>query len=264
MRDFEIVEQNLHAAMRFFGEATGTGEIRALERTLAIYSGLDYGVFNISLLNGAPGGGIAGVEACLAECARYFAPRTPRWSFWLCEDLLDSATRRRVRALMLENGLRAISHAPGMLAAALAPPVRKLPEIECRPVLDRATREAFGAVTAVSFDIPTNIARAVYQAERAWQGSYRGFVGVSAGRPVAIAALVAAADALGIYSLATLPEFRRSGYGEAVLRAAVASEQQRTGIQRLVLQSTEAGYSLYRRLGFREVAQFSVFLTQSR
>jgi ribosomal protein S18 acetylase RimI-like enzyme len=52
------------------------------------------------------------------------------------------------------------------------------------------------------------------------------------------------------------------GYGEALLRAAIALEQERTGIRRLVLQSTEAGYSLYRRLGFREVARFSVYLTK--
>jgi ribosomal protein S18 acetylase RimI-like enzyme len=29
-----------------------------------------------------------------------------------------------------------------------------------------------------------------------------------------------------------------------------------------VLQSTDAGYSLYRRLGFKEVAKFSVYLTK--
>jgi ribosomal protein S18 acetylase RimI-like enzyme len=52
------------------------------------------------------------------------------------------------------------------------------------------------------------------------------------------------------------------GYGEALLRAAVAAEQQRTGIRRVVLQSTDAGYSLYRRLGFSEVAKFSVYLTK--
>ena len=46
------------------------------------------------------------------------------------------------------------------------------------------------------------------------------------------------------------------GSGEALLRAAVASEQARTGIRRVVLQSSDAGYSLYRRLGFSEVAKF--------
>ena len=35
MREFLTVEENLRCAMRFFGEATGTGEVRALDRTVA-------------------------------------------------------------------------------------------------------------------------------------------------------------------------------------------------------------------------------------
>jgi len=149
-----------------------------------------------------------------------------------------------------------------MLAETLAPPVRRLPKIECHRVADRATRQTFCALTAVSFDIPMTIAKAVYEPERAWCGDYRGFVGTAGGKPVAIVAIVATRDALGVYSLSTLPESRRMGYGEALLRAAVAAEQARTGIQRVVLQSTDAGYSLYRRLGFRDVAKFSVYLTK--
>jgi len=262
MRDFQIVDTNLRAAMRFFGGATGAGEIRPLDGALAIYSGLDYGVFNIALLAGQPPEGIDGFTERLAHCARYFAPRTMRWSFWLCEDSLDSSTRRRARSLLLDRDLRPISQAPGMLAETLAPPVRQLPKIDCVPVADRTTRQAFGALTAVSFDIPMGIAKAVYEPERAWFGDYRGFVGLAAGKPVAIAAIVATPEALGVYSLSTLPECRRLGYGEALLRAAVAAEQRRTVLQRVVLQSTDAGYSLYRRLGFKDVAKFSVYLTK--
>ena len=262
MLDFQIVDTNLQTAMRFFGAATGGGESRGLDGALAIYSGLDYGVFNIAMLQGDPPAGIDTFNDRLAQCARYFAPRTLRWSFWLCEDSLDSSTRRRARSVLMDRDLRPISQAPGMLAESLAPPVRPLPKIECVPVADRAMRQTFGALTAVSFDIPMGIAKAVYEPERAWLGDYRGYVGLAAGKAVAIIAIVATPDALGVYSLSTLPECRRSGYGEALLRAAVALEQQRTGIRRVVLQSTDAGYSLYRRLGFHEVAKFSVYLTR--
>lgn len=262
MLDFQIVDTNLQTAMRFFGAATGGGESRGLDGALAIYSGLDYGVFNIAMLQGDPPSGIDTFNDRLVQCARYFAPRTLRWSFWLCEDSLDSSTRRRARAVLMDRDLRPISQAPGMLAESLAPPVRPLPQIECVPVADRATRQTFGALTAVSFDIPMGIAKAVYEPERAWLGDYRGYVGLAAGKAVAIIAIVATPDALGVYSLSTLPECRRLGYGEALLRAAVAVERQRTGIRRVVLQSTDAGYSLYRRLGFREVAKFSVYLTR--
>jgi len=262
LRDYQIVNANLRSAMRFFGEATGSGEISSLDGATAIYSGLDYGVFNIALLEGNSPEGLDGLNERLAQCARYYAPRTKRWSFWLCDDVLDAFTRRRARALLMDHDLQPISQAPGMMAESLAPPVRRLPEIECHAVQDRATRQNFCALTAVSFDIPMAIAKAVYEPERAWCGDYRGFVATAGGKPVAIIATVTTREALGVYSLSTLPEWRRRGYGEALLRAAVESEQARTGIQRVVLQSTDAGYSLYRRLGFREVAKFSVYLTK--
>ena len=50
--------------------------------------------------------------------------------------------------------------------------------------------------------------------------------------------------------------------GEATMRAALAEMQRRTGLERIVLQSTEAGYALYRRMGFRDATRFSVYLTK--
>jgi ribosomal protein S18 acetylase RimI-like enzyme len=55
---------------------------------------------------------------------------------------------------------------------------------------------------------------------------------------------------------------RRKGYGEALMRAALDVVRQRTGHDTTILQSTEAGYSLYRRMGFRDVTRFTVYLTK--
>lgn len=260
MHEFHSVEANLREAMHFFGQATGKGEIQHLDGALAIYSGLDYGVFNIAMLE--RDGSTPDLERSLENCAKFFAARTPRWSFWLCEDLLDRPERRRVRHAIEARGMRTISNPPGMYASALLPPAHRLPEIECCPAGDAHTSDAFARITAVNFDIPETIAQAVYRPERAWAGAYRGFVGFVKGRPVSIVAIVAAAGVLGVYSLSTLPEFRRCGYGEALLREALARERARTGLEHIVLQSTDAGYSLYRRLGFRDVTRFSVWLTK--
>ena len=43
------------------------------------------------------------------------------------------------------------------------------------------------------------------------------------------------------------------------MRAALAEHKDG---ELMVLESTEAGYPLYRRLGFREAAKFSVYLTK--
>ncbi|HEV2200315.1 MAG TPA: GNAT family N-acetyltransferase [Bryobacteraceae bacterium] len=261
MREYLIVDENLRAAMRFFGTATGSGEIRALPGGVAIWSGLDYGVFNIAMLDSplSPAGGLA---ERIAEAARFFKPRTTRWSFWLCEDYLDAHELRRARGTLADFGLRAISHPPGMFAAELAPVRGLLPPLKIEPVESASHQRAFAEITALSFEIPYSIAGAVYAHPHAWNGDYRGVVGLAEGRVVAIAATVETKDAMGIYSLATHPAYRRRGYGEALLREAVAEARRRTGPSGIVLQSTEAGHALYRRLGFRDVTRFTVYLTK--
>jgi GNAT superfamily N-acetyltransferase len=262
MREFLTVEENLRCAMRFFGEATGTGEVRTLDRTVAMYSGLEYGVFNISLLTRAASVHDGGLDAALTETTLYFKRRTKRWSFWLCEDLIDAATRRKTRQICNDFGLRPISYPPGMMASKLLAPVRPLPTIECRPVADEMTRCAFAEITSICFEIPPGIANAVYGPANAWNGAYKGFVGLVDGRPVAIAAMVLAAGAMGIYSLGTIPMHRHQGYGEALLRAAVAAARPKSSGDPFILQSTEAGHALYRRMGFRDVTKFTVYITR--
>jgi ribosomal protein S18 acetylase RimI-like enzyme len=262
MHEFLTVEENLRIAMRFFGEATGQGEVCTLSRTVAMYSGLEYGVFNIALLTRPATTNEGGLDTALSEAARYFKPHTKRWSFWLCEDLLDPTTRRKARQISNDFGLRPISYPPGMIASRLLPPVRPLPEIDCRPVNDDKTRRIFAEITSSCFEIPPGIANAIYGPESAWRGAYKGFVGMVDGQPVAITAMVEAAGALGIYSLATIPTHRHRGYGEALLRTAAAASRPETSSQPYILQSTEAGQSLYRRMGFRNVTKFTVYLTR--
>jgi len=256
-----LVEENLRSAMRFFGEATGSGEVRDDPGVVIINCGRDYGVFNIALLT-APADDEAELVGHIEAAARYFRARAYRWSFWLCEDLVDIAARRRARQIFSHFGMRPISAPPGMLAEQLRDPARPLPAIECVPVQDVVTREAFSEITAATFEIPIAIAREVYTPEQAWQGAYQGFVGIVNGRPQAIVAIAATRGALGVYSLSTRPEARRKGYGEALMRAALQMSRGRTGTDRTILQSTEAGYSLYRRMGFRDVTRFTVYLTK--
>src|SRR5580658_8603156 len=125
---FKMVEDNLRVAMRFFGAATGGGEIRLTGGVEMIFSGLDYGVFNIALL-AQPVSSERELTEVIATAARFYHERKARWSFWMCEDLLEPAARRHCREIFTEAGMRPISHAPGMLTSALPAPARPLPEM---------------------------------------------------------------------------------------------------------------------------------------
>src|SRR4029078_783343 len=159
LEDFAVIDENLRAAMRFFGYASGAGEIAPLPGGIAMYSGLEYGVFNIAMLDGRVSQADLTLEQRLVEIGQYFKPKTARWSLWLCDDLLDYATRRRARQALADFGLRAISHPPGMIAPALLPPPSTLPPVDVLPVSDRASQHAFTEITSVCFEITRTVAQ---------------------------------------------------------------------------------------------------------
>ena len=194
-----------------------------------VYSGLDYGVFNIALLDRP-----VASERDLAAILRTIAGRfyRERKVALVLLDVRGSVWSRRRAATAAKFSPRpacaSISHAPGMVAPALtAPPSRLLPRIECRAVTDAASRAAFAGLTVTCFDIPMAVARAVYEPEAAWEGAYRASWAWSTASPVSIVALVRAAGAVGVYSLGTVPAYRHKGYGEALLRAAVVDGERR-------------------------------------
>jgi len=147
-----------------------------------------------------------------------------------------------------------------MFTEKLLPPQHALPELVVRPVADALTRGAFADIMSVAFEIPRAICISIYGSDRAWQGDFRGYVGYANGQAVTSAASIITGDAIGLYSVATLPTHRRRGYAEAIMRQVIEQARQESGIERTVLQSTRSGYALYQRMGYRTVTNFHVYI----
>ena len=82
------------------------------------------------------------------------------------------------------------------------------------------------------------------------------FVGRVDGRPVSCSLLVTSGPTAGVYNVATLGALRGKGYGAALTWAAVA-EGARRGCTHAVLQSSESGYPVYRRMGFTDLGRYA-------
>jgi GNAT superfamily N-acetyltransferase len=80
----------------------------------------------------------------------------------------------------------------------------------------------------------------------------RHYLATLEGQPVGAALLFLAAGVAGIYCVATLPHMRGRGIG-AALTIAPLQEAQQMGYHYGILQSSDMGYNLYRRLGFERV-----------
>jgi ribosomal protein S18 acetylase RimI-like enzyme len=255
------ITSNLMEAMRFFGRAREDGEVHEMPGVSVIYCGLDYAAFNAGVMGDSMLDDAADLERRIQGPADHFESRRLRWSYWYCDDLVGKTLLPRARALLARHGMVELTDAPGMMAHRLMPPSRALPSIEVRPVADENTRAAFGHITSLSFEVPWTICREVYGAERAWRGSFRGYVGFADGMAVSTAAVVVASGVAGIYSVGTIPGQRGRGYAEALMRGVLDRVREETGIERTVLQSTRTGFSMYSRMGYQPVTTFTVFIT---
>jgi len=256
---FRIVDENLRTALRFFGRASGKGCIDERDGLMLIDSGVNYAVFNIAMFT-EPIESTAELEMRVAIANEWYKARHTRWSLWICDDLLAPKIEPRVPDVMNRARLHRLTEAPGMYAERLTPLSRYLPSMEYRLVDNVQTRLDFAHLTTLNFDIPFATSRAIYQTPEAWEGDYVGYVGYINRRAACTIALVVAADAIGVYSVSTIPEFRRHGYAEVFMRQILQEARRVTGIERTVLQATRAGHQMYRRMGYVDVTRFSVYI----
>ncbi len=259
MRPWERNAANLAASLSFYGPVTASPGLRL------ITSRVSYSVFNIALLDSPvaePYGPVGGELERRIEAARmHYRSRNRPWSFWICESFLGPHNSRRLLRIFEACGLQCIAESPGMEAEDFPPLKRRLPELEYRRVCDAVTRGHFSSLVSQCFHIPPTVADLVYESDEYFYAPLEIWLGYHEGRAITSAAVIAAADSIGIYSVATLSPWRGQGLAEAVMRHAVDDLRNRGAGGPLVLQSSPAGYDLYRRLGFRRVTRYFVFAT---
>lgn len=259
--DFENVANNLRESFRIVAGSRAAGEVRELHGVSLASAGVTFQMFNAAFLSG-PVATEAELTQHILLPSVFFNARGLEWAYWVCEDWLEDRLRKRSRNIFERHGLRHSTSLPGMIADRLLPAARVLPRMEIHRVSGAATRDAFCDIGAVCFHVPISWFKEVFDSDTVWE-RFLGYVGYVDGQPVSTTAIVIGGGVTGVYNVATLPGHQRRGYGEAVMRYALADARRASGMahgeQRVILQSTPAGLKMYERMGFRTVARVAVY-----
>lgn len=262
-RDVEanlVMARNLATAMCAYSRASDGGEFVEMDGMTLVNSGIDYAVFNAALFVD-PVLDYQTLSDCVSAAAVYYESRGVGWSCWVAEELIDSRLKEAVTSLMRRHRLWMVAEHRGMIAEGLKPPHGSIPKMEVRQVRDEATRADFAHVCAQVFSMPGGLAHDVYGHPRFWEGRFQAWLGYVEGRAVTTAAVQPGSGVLGLYSVGTLPEEQRRGYGEAITRAALERAAETAGTGRTILQATTAGVRLYKKLGYRMLGRIAVYAT---
>ncbi|HEU4356339.1 MAG TPA: GNAT family N-acetyltransferase [Actinomycetota bacterium] len=166
------------------------------------------------------------------------------WSLWPDLDLAPFGLSRSAAPCMVRE--------PGG-AGRSSPP--ELEVVEVRD--DGAMHEVWGVIDEVFGRGRTP--EPLWDA-RVLSDDYRVWLGLVEGRAVATATASVSHGFVGVYVVATRPEARGRGYGEAVTWAATLCRPDLPA----TLQASDMGRPVYERMGYRTVADFTVWVRPER
>ncbi len=92
---------------------------------------------------------------------------------------------------------------------------------------------------------------------------YRTYLALLDDKPVGTSQLFLSQGTAGIYNVTVLPEARCQGIGSAITLAPLL-EARKLGYQIGVLQASTRGYNVYRRLGFQDMGNLSLYLWENK
>ena len=221
------------------------------------YTPIPLSLFNTVILTGRES---PSIDAVVDRVAKYIVEQG-RPVLWR---LSPTAVSNEVRAQLERHGLQPQGRQPAMLAnlSDLAPPPQ-VDGLKIEIVEGRSGRYDWAWLTCDAFELGSDVREAMSACEAAIpetkfisQPRYTGYLD---GRPVAVGALVMAADLAGVYAVATLPEARKRGIGTAMTLHAMAQGKMK-GAKSAVLQATEMGRPVYERIGFSTVFEYEMYL----
>lgn len=245
--------ENYIAAFSAVARAQPDGEVERFGRIAVLASGLPAGIFNVV----TPEGAIAD-EADLARGVEHMRERGAPFVVQLVagahDHLIPVLADLDIAESHPEHPL------PGMILYPLPAMSAEPPDgLDIREAREPDELEALVAVNIDGFGMPPSLARRLNSPALIDDRSVTAYVGYADGRPVASSLGYRTGRTMGVYNVATIRAERRRGYGGAMTRRVIV-DGAFAGCEAAALQSSDIGFSVYARIGFRTMIRYRRFV----
>ncbi len=242
----ELEHRGFVATLSAFASVSDGGWVRRWPGLVGIVTGTRIPIFNALVAEGAE------VEdADLVSARNAMEDSGVPWALYM--------RRGRDESLLDRLGAETRSFTmPGMVLHPI-PDHTMPPELTISPVVDRAGHDTHVRMVADVFESTVEDIAAFTPLGLLDLDNVDIYLGHIDEEPVATSLAVTAGGVVTLFNVATVPDARRRGYG-AAMTMAPALAARAGGIEVAALQSTEAGFPVYERLGYRTVVEYEAHM----
>jgi GNAT superfamily N-acetyltransferase len=236
---------NLAVSWATLGRSAGS-DIADVGPLMMVATGLPLAFFNGAFLRGPTDD----PEHLVNVAIQFFGDRGVPWLLWAREEVSP--------ALLAAGRAAGLSDAggPPVMAVTPIPPSPATPDglrIDIAASADGVRDHT--SMLRDGFGIPQDFVDRMMRPAILDEPDISVFVGRVDGEPVSCSLLTISGSTAGVYNVATPERFRGRGFGEAMTWAVLA-EGARRGCTHGVLQASDAGYPIYRRMGFADLGRY--------
>jgi GNAT superfamily N-acetyltransferase len=225
------------------------GELHEKDGLLVINTGLPAAVFNNAIVTRP----LAAPEQRLREAIDYYDACGLPFVVRIREGL-DPPSEKACEAL----GLPYSDTVPGMALSPLRDADAAPAGLEIRVARTNAEYDEFFRIVCDVFAFPMDAARTIFTDALLHRDDSQWYLGYLDGVAVATSTLVATDRVAGIFNVATMPDARGRGIGEAMTWRCVQGGRE-LGCVMSALQASAMGRPVYERMGFRLVSPYRTF-----
>jgi GNAT superfamily N-acetyltransferase len=198
-----------------------------------------------------------GADDLIESTLGHFRSMNIRKLSWLIHADLSSA---KINKTLLTHGLKFRDS----FATEMAVDLPTHPGLRIVSVDDEAALKQWIHVASVGFRIDEKFEKVWYDffIDAIFNARFQTYLALLDGKPVGTSQLFLSEGVAGIYNVTCIPEARGLGVGSAVTLAPLLKARE-MGYRIGILQASQKGYNVYRRLGFQDFGNLSLYLWEN-